>query len=149
MKTLTYHINIQAPVQQVWNTMLQPDTYKQWVAVSWPGSFYKGNWEKDARIRFISDDGSGTLAHIKEITPYKTINAEHIAVLHPGGIEDSNSDLAKGWIGITEQYRFEQHNNETVLQVDITTNPAWENMFNQGWPGALQKLKELCENTNN
>jgi len=149
MKKLTYQISISAPVQEVWNTMLQPDTYKKWVEVSWPGSFYKGNWEKDARISFVSKDGSGTLAEIKEIIPYKKIGAEHIAVLLPGGIEDTTSDLAKGWVGITEHYNFIQRKDETVLEVEINTHPAWEKMFNDGWPNALQKLKEICEQNNN
>ena len=149
MKKLTYQISIHAPVQDVWNTMLQPDTYKKWVEVSWPGSFYKGSWKKDARISFVSENGSGTLAEIKEFTPYKTIGAEHIAVLLPGGTEDTTSDIAKGWVGITEQYNFIQRKDETVLEVAITTNPAWEEMFNSGWPNALQKLKEICEHNNN
>ena len=149
MKQLRYQISIHASVQEVWNTVLQPDTYKDWVAVSWPGSFYTGNWEKDASIRFISHNGSGTLARIKDIIPYNKINAEHIAVLHPGGIEDSTSDLARGWTGTTEQYMFTERNNETVLQVDIHTHPAWESMFDRGWPAALQQLKMICEKNHN
>lgn len=149
MKQLSYQISIHAPVQEVWNTMLQPDTYKQWVAASWPGSFYQGKWEKNERIRFVSEDGSGTLARIEAITPNQFIHAKHIAVLQPGGIEDSTSELAKGWIGITEHYLFTENNNDTVLEIAIQTNPAWEKMFNQGWPNALQKLKEICEQQHN
>lgn len=42
MEHLEYSIVISAPAKKVWETMLQEDTYKQWVAKSWPNSF--GTW---------------------------------------------------------------------------------------------------------
>jgi uncharacterized protein YndB with AHSA1/START domain len=145
MKKLVYKINIEAPKQKVWNTMLQPDSYKKWVASSWPGSFYKGSWEQGEQIRFIGKDGSGTLAQIKDLNLYKNIDAEHIAILLNGVVEDTTSDLARNWVGITEKYTFSETDGKTELTVTINTNPEWEKMFDDGWPNALMKLKELCE----
>jgi uncharacterized protein YndB with AHSA1/START domain len=146
MKTLEFKISIAAPKEKVWDTMLHPDTYKQWTAVSWPDSFYKGKWEKGEKISFISDDGSGTMALIKELKPYEHIVATHIAILNVGGIEDTTTEPAKRWIGNTEEYTFKERNGETDLTLKITTNPDFEKMFNDGWPNALKKLKEICEN---
>ncbi len=145
MKKLEYTISINAPAEKVWTTMLTHDTYQEWTGVSWPGSLYKGSWKQGENIRFIGANGSGTLATITTCDPYKQITAEHIAVLLEGGVEDKESDMAKGWVGTKESYFFIAVKNSTRLNVEMFINPAWEKMFNDGWPGALAKLKEICE----
>jgi hypothetical protein len=80
-----------------------------------------------------------------EHKPYDYSFAKHIAVLNPGGIEDRDSDVAKGWIGTTESYSFTEQNDVTELKIELTINPEWEKMFSDGWPKALAKLKEICE----
>ncbi len=145
MKQLVYEINIAAPKEKVWDIMLAPETFKEWTAVSWPGSFYQGKWEQGEKMRFVSDNGSGTLVIIHELTPYKYMGAEHIAILNPGGGEDTTSDLARDWVGSTECYTFRESAGTTDLRIDIGTAPQWEQMFGDGWPNALLKLKEMCE----
>lgn len=44
-----------------------------------------------------------------------------------------------------ESYTFKEKEGRTELIVEIETPPSWENMFNEGWPIALKKLKEICE----
>jgi hypothetical protein len=50
---------MQAPVERVYKTMLEDETYRQWTAVFNPGSHYIGSWEKGAKILFIGTDDSG------------------------------------------------------------------------------------------
>jgi uncharacterized protein YndB with AHSA1/START domain len=145
MEHLEYKVEISAPAKTVWETMLQKETYKQWVAKSWPGSFYEGKWAKGEKIRFIGPDGSGTLAELVEAKPYERILARHIAVLNPGGVEDTTSEVAKGWIGGTEEYRFAEHHGKTTVTVLIQTKTEWKQMFDEGWPGALDELKKIAE----
>ena len=145
MKNLEYKIHINAPKQKVWKTMIQRGTYEQWVAASWPGSSYEGKWNEGEKIKFVSKNGSGTLALIEVFKPYDYISAKHIAALLEGGREDYDSDIAKGWIGTMESYTFNERNGETDLTVEIKTNPVWQKMFDDGWPNALKKLKEICE----
>jgi hypothetical protein len=146
MKTLSFNIDIKAGKQKVWDTMLAAETYQEWTNVSWPGSYYKGQWKKGEKIRFVSTSGEGgTVASITELIPYNSIVAEHVAIINSDGTEDMDSEMAKGWVGTTEAYKFDEQNGKTTLQVKINTNPAWEEMFTEGWPNALAKLKELCE----
>jgi uncharacterized protein YndB with AHSA1/START domain len=145
MEHLEYKVVISAPAKKVWETMLQEETYKQWVAKSWPDSFYEGKWIKGEKIRFIGPDGSGTLADLVEVKPYERIFARHVAVLGPGGTEDRTSEVAKGWIGITEEYKFSEQAGKTTVTVSIETNPEWRKMFDDGWPTALQELKRIAE----
>jgi uncharacterized protein YndB with AHSA1/START domain len=146
MEHLEYEVVISAPAKKVWETMLQKDTYRQWVAKSWPGSFYEGKWAKGEQIRFIgSEEGGGTLAELVEVKPYENVFARHIAVLGPGGTEDRTSEMAKGWIGSTEEYRLAEDDGKTTLTVLVETNPEWRSMFDEGWPGALEELKQMAE----
>ena len=146
MKHLEYKTQIAANKKKVWNTMLAPDTYKVWTGVSWPGSTYEGIWAKGENIRFIGPSGEGTLATLVEQKPYEDLLAKHIAVIKADGSEDRDSDVAQGWVGTLERYTFKEHDGKTELTVSIDTTPAWESMFNEGWPNALAKLKEICEN---
>ena len=146
MKTLNYEITIAASPQKVWETMLEKETYVQWVSVSWPGSSYKGECKKGASIRFTGEDGGGgTLAEITELKPYSRVVAEHVAVLLEDGSEDRESDMAKGWIGTTEAYTFTGEGGSTKVEVELTTAPEWASMFEEGWPNALEALKQLVE----
>jgi uncharacterized protein YndB with AHSA1/START domain len=145
MKNLEYKIVISAPAKKVWETMLNEETYKQWVAKSWPNSFYEGKWAKGEKIKFIGPEGTGTLAEIVEFKPYERILARHIAVLGKGGVEDRTSEDAKGWIGTTEEYRFAEDKGKTTVTVLMGTTKEWAKMFDQGWPPALEELKKLAE----
>ena len=146
MKTLHFETVVDASPQKVWETMLDKETYKKWVDVSWPGSSYHGEWKQGAQIRFTGDDGGGgTLGEVIELDPYKKVVVEHVAVLLDGGKEDRESDMAKGWIGATEAYTFTGENGSTRLDVEITTAPEWSSMFEDGWPKALVALKQLAE----
>lgn len=145
MNKLQFRIKIDAPKEKVWNVMLGKDTYPVWIGASWPTSYYEGDWLIDNNVKFISSDGSGTLAQVVEHRQYAISKVKHSAVLLPEGIEDKESDTAKGWIGTTECYTFSEIGDSTELVVDVDTLPSWIKMFEDGWPGALDKLKELCE----
>jgi uncharacterized protein YndB with AHSA1/START domain len=144
MEKLVFKTTIAASLQQVWNTMLHPQTYKEWTGVSWPGSYYEGRWEAGENLRFISPGGSGTLARLVEHRPYAFSKAKHIAILK-GGVEDRDSKEAKAWIGTTESYTFTETAGGTELKVEIDTRPDFAGMFTADFPKSLAKLKELCE----
>ena len=146
MKKLTFKIDIGASRKKVWDTMLNPVTFKEWANAGWPGAYFEGNWKQGEKIRFLSPGRGGTLAMLVEEKPYEFILAKHIAVIDSNGSEDRNSDEARNWIGTTEAYTFIEKNGKSRLQVEMSTAPEWEKMATDGWPKALAKLKEICEN---
>jgi uncharacterized protein YndB with AHSA1/START domain len=147
MKKLEFKTTINAKREKVWQTMLAPETYREWVNVSWPNSRYEGKWATGENIRFIGgeENQGGTLANFVEVRKPEYILAKHIAVINADGTEDRTSETAKGWIGTTEEYTFTEKDGKTELKVVINTSPDWESMFTDGWPNALNKLKEICE----
>ena len=145
METLKFEVKIDAGRKQVWDTMLHPDTYREWVNVSWPGSHFEGKWVQGEDIKFLSAGQGGTLATLVEVRPYEVILARHVAVIRSDGSEDRTSDVARGWVGTTERYTFTETNGGTVLSVLVETSPEWSDMFSEGWPAALEKLKAMSE----
>jgi uncharacterized protein YndB with AHSA1/START domain len=145
MKEIRFKAKIFAPKKKVWDTMLNLDTYKEWTSVAWPGSTFEGTWKKGTDIRFVGPDSSGTLATIVDLEPYQRVVARHIALLQKGGAEDRTSDDAKRWVGSSERYDFDENNGTTTLNITINVTPEWEQMMKEGWPLALNKLKEITE----
>ena len=138
MKKLHYAITIEAPRQLVWDTMLAPDTYRQWTSAFCEGSYYEGSWEKSSTIRFLSPGGEGMRAEIAENRPL-----EHISILHKACI------TAEGEVAFPEaayeNYTFRDAGHGTELQVEMDTDEKHEAMFADMWPRALALLKALCE----
>src|ERR1700743_3527339 len=110
MKKLEFKIDIAANREKVWNIMLNPETYKEWVNISCPGSYYEGNWKQGEKVRLISPGHGGTLTTIVENRQFEFIMAKHIAVVNPDGTEDRDSGVAKGWIGTIETYTLTENN---------------------------------------
>ena len=145
MKKLEFKIDINASAKKVWDTFLDPESFKEMISASYPGSYYKGQWKKGENVKFLSDKEGGTLANIVELRPYEYILAKHVAVINADGTEDRTSDQAKGWIGSTEEYNFTERNGKTEVKIIVNTTPEWEKMFSDGWPNSLKKLKQICE----
>ncbi len=125
--------------------MIGQETYKDWTNAAWPGSDFKGEWEEGKNLHFAGESGGGTLATVTTLDLYNEIVLTHIALLQPGGIEDTESEWAKKWIGSIERYNFKEKNGTTKLTVTLQIYKEWEEMFNKDWPIALAALKQICE----
>ncbi|MDP2301676.1 MAG: SRPBCC domain-containing protein [Ignavibacteria bacterium] len=151
MKKLQYKIEINAPAEKVYNTMLginNIETYQQWTAVFNPSSTYKGNWEKGSKILFIGTDENGNtggmVSEIAENIPNKFVSIRHCGVLQ-GEKEITEGPEVDKWAGGLENYSFEEINGVTIVSVETDTIEEYVNYFDEHWPKALEKLKEIVE----
>jgi hypothetical protein len=148
MQRLHFSIDINAPREKVWNTMLEDQTYREWTSAFTPGSYYEGDWSEGSKITFLGPDESGKLggmvARVTESRPHERIAVEHYGVVQDG-VEDTSSAAAKGWAGAQEAYTFRQNNGSTEVLVEVDTADEFKDMFNDMWPRALQKLKQISE----
>lgn len=149
MQKLHFSIVINAPADKVWSTMLDDNTYRIWTEAFSPGSYYKGDWNKGSKILFLGpgEKGeSGMVSRIKENRKHEFISIEHLGMVQDGK-EDTTSEETKAWAGALENYTFKEKNGATELLIDLTGNFADEfaTMFEDMWPNALKKLKEIAE----
>lgn len=144
MKKIHFKKTMQAPVEKVWDTMFEDETYRQWTRAFTEGSHFKGSWEEDAKILFLDADNNGMVSTIAENRRYQFISIKHIGIVNEGE-EDTDSDEALKWAPAFENYSFSEKNGETTVTVDMDVEEEYEAMFNKIWPEALNLLKNICE----
>jgi len=144
MKTLHFTTRIRANREAVWNTLIAPETYKIWTAEFAEGSDFEGSWAQGERIRFLAPDGNGISSIIAENRPHTFISIKHLGCVK-AGIEDMESEDARGWATSFENYSFSDDGLFTELQVDLAVPAEFEACMLQTWPKALSKLKAICE----
>jgi uncharacterized protein YndB with AHSA1/START domain len=149
LEVIHFAIDIDAPVEKVYSTMLNDETYRAWTAEFNATSRYKGSWDKGSKILFVGTDNDGVdggmVSHIRENVANKFISIEHKGILK-GKEEIVTGPEVEGWSGSLENYTFKSNNGRTLLEVDMDSNPDFRSYFEETWPKALSKLKSICEN---
>ncbi|QSE99258.1 SRPBCC domain-containing protein [Fulvivirga lutea] len=152
MKKLTYQTSIKAQADKVYRVMLGLDnkkTYEQWTAEFNPTSTYEGSWDKGSKIHFVGTDENGNkggmVSEIVENAPGKFVSIRHYGILQ-GDKEITEGPQVEQWAGGHENYKFEESNGITTLTVEVDTADEYASYFDETWPKAFTKLKELAEN---
>jgi uncharacterized protein YndB with AHSA1/START domain len=151
MEKLHYSITINAPKEKVWEIVFIEETYKQWTEPFSPGpaSRFEGDWSEGSKILFLSTNektgkDEGMVSMIAENRLYEFLSIKHIGIMKDG-VEDTESEEAKKWAPAFENYTFKETNGVTEFIVDVDIEEEYKSMFQDMWPKALQKLKELAE----
>lgn len=149
MQKLHCSIVINAPREKVWDVMLGDATYREWTSVFNPkGSWYEGGWNTGDDIRFYGPGENGELggmiARIAESRKPEFVSIEHRGMME-NGVDDLTSDKVKAWQGAHENYTFNEVDGGTEVLVDMDVEDEYVPMFNEMWPKALAKLKEVAE----
>ena len=149
MQRKHYSIRIHAPREKVWDVMLSDATYREWTKVFHDGSFFKGDWEQGSKMLFIGPDPEGgpdmgMIAYVRENRHPEFISLEHVGMVK-GDEEDTTSEDVKKWTPAFENYTFTEIDGGTTVDIEIDVNEEYESMFEEMWPKALERLKELVE----
>ncbi len=124
--------------------MLDDETYRRWTSAFTEGSYYEGSWEEGSKILFLDPDGNGMVAKIAENRPHEFVSIEMVGFVQKG-VEDTESDGAQAMAGAHENYTLKESDGKTEVQVDMDSSDEYYAVFDEMWPRALKKLKELCE----
>lgn len=151
MKKLQFKKDINTTAQKVYETMLglkNKSTYEFWTAVFNPTSTYEGSWDKGSKIYFVGVDENGKkggmVSEIKENQQAKFVSIKHYGFLD-GEKEITSGEQVEKWAGGHENYSFNENNGITTVTVDIDAVEEYLNFFNDNYPIALEKLKEISE----
>ncbi|UCF36571.1 MAG: SRPBCC domain-containing protein [Acidobacteriota bacterium] len=148
MKRLRYSITINSPKEKVWKTMLEDATYRIWSEVFMKGSHFTGDWSEGSKMLFLAPDECGKtfgmVSLIRKNRLYEFISIEHLGFLKDG-VEDTTSPEVKAFAGAQENYTFTEKDRRTEVLVELDTVEEYAGMFEDTWPRALEKLKELAE----
>ena len=151
MKKLQFKIEINATAQKVYETMLglnDKKNYEHWTSAFNPTSTYEGSWEKGSKILFVGCDENGKKGGMVSKVE-ENERAKYVSILHYGFLDGENEittgEQVEKWAGGHENYTFQENNTITTLTVDIDTIDEYEDYFNQTYPKALEKLKEILQ----
>lgn len=151
MEKLQFKIKINASPDKVYSTMLglnNKSTYEYWTAAFNPTSTYEGSWIKGSKICFVGTDENGKRGGmVSEVVENKS--SEFVSIRHNGFIDGENEittgELVEKWAGGLENYSFEENQGITTVTVDIDVISEYLDYFNEHYPIALEKLKEIAE----
>ncbi|MGG7510243.1 SRPBCC family protein [Plantibacter sp. YIM 135249] len=148
MDTLQFTVDINAPADRVWSTMLDQETYREWTGAFHEGSRYTGGWNLGDEIRFVGaeDEGpeSGMLGKIVANRPNEFVSIEYTGQIEDG-VDDTTSEFAEKLIGCHENYSFREHDGITTVTVEVDSIDEFTEMFQEMWPPALAALKAIAE----
>ena len=148
MEKLHFVTKIDAPAAVVWNAMLGDETYREWTNEFNPGSYFEGGWEQGDIIRFLGPDENGEiggmLGRIVANIPNEFVSIEYYGLV-ANGVDDTTSEAVKELVGTHESYTLSEAGGVTTVEIELDIEDAYVEMFNEMWPRALAKLKEIVE----
>ncbi|MFN3342631.1 MAG: hypothetical protein ACK40M_08030 [Flavobacteriales bacterium] len=75
--------------------------------------------------------------------------AKFVSIRHYGFLEGDNEittgEQVEKWAGGHENYSFEENNGNTTVTVDLDTIEEYLDYFNNTYPAAMDKLKQISE----
>ncbi|MEJ7692509.1 SRPBCC domain-containing protein [Daejeonella sp.] len=146
MKKLEFTKEIKAPVQKVWDTLWNEETYSQWTAPFNPngGSTIQTDWKVGGKTLFLDTEGNGMISTIKSKNePYEMVFEHQGEVIK--GIEDTTSEKVKSWAGSLEEYHLSESNGITTLKASVQTGEEWAKMMSEGFGKGFEIVKEISE----
>ncbi|WP_143306229.1 SRPBCC family protein [Chitinophaga vietnamensis] len=144
MPNKQFSILINAPRNKVWDVLWTDDSYRQWAAIFYEGSCAKTDWKKGSKIHFVDSTDSGMVAEVAESIPGEYMSIRHLGTV-TNGVENYESADAQEWNGSLENYTLREKNGQTTLEVQMDIAQDYLSYFEDTWPKALQKIKELAE----
>jgi hypothetical protein len=151
MEKIQFTQAIAAPAQKVYETMLglkDKSTYESWTAAFNPTSTFEGSWDKGSKIYFVGVDENGKkggmISEIAENRPAEFVSIRHYGFLD-GDTEITTGEQVEKWTGGHENYTYQEQDGITTVIVDLDTVSEYLDFFNDTYPAALEKLKELAE----
>jgi len=151
MTRFQFTTQINASAQIVYEIMLglkEKSSYEYWTAAFNPKSTFEGSWEMGSKIYFVGVDSSGKkggiISEIEENRPAAFVSIRHYGFLD-GEQEITSGEKVEQWAGGHENYTNAENNGIATVTVELDSVDEYKDYFNQHYPIALGKLKEIAE----
>lgn len=147
MEKQNFNITIDAPREKVWDVLWGDTTYPEWTSAFAEGSRVETDWEEGSKALFAGPDNGGMVSTIAENRPNEFLSIRHVGIVNDG-VGNFDSETANGWAGALENYTLKSAGGKTELFVDMDITEEYREYFQNAWPKALRKVKELAERVN-
>jgi uncharacterized protein YndB with AHSA1/START domain len=147
MEKLTFKTGIRATREKVWASLWKDKNYRQWTAVFAEGSKAETDWKKGSKALFLDAKNDGMSSVIADNVPNQYLSIKHLGAVVKG-VEYFDRPEDEAWRGAHENYSLSTTGTNTQLTVELESkgmDPKMLAYFEDTWPKALEKLKELAE----
>lgn len=144
MKKVEFSTTINAPAEQVWQALWEDANYRNWTSAFSEGSHADTDWKEGSKVLFLDGKGSGMFSTVAKNIPNKFMSFKHLGVVKDGVEQPADAETEQ-WAGALENYTLTENNGSTKLTVDIDVAGDFETYFNDTFPKALERVKELAE----
>ena len=141
MQKMQFSIEIEAPSEKVWQTLWEDKTFRDWGNIIDEGQYMVGELAEGREVQFISAEGLGVTSVIEKLIPHEYIAFKQVADTMDSGKQERD----KEWTGGKESFELIENNNITSLTVKIDVPPGLEEIFEDRFPKALERVKILAE----
>jgi uncharacterized protein YndB with AHSA1/START domain len=142
MNQLHYDTHIKAPRATVWKVLWDDASYREWTKVFADGSYAVSDWNEGSRIQFIdpaSNDGMSAI--IEKKVPNEYMCFRHVAEIRNGKEEP----YPESQVGRERYTLTATAGDGTQLRVDLDAPEQYQAVFDDKFPKALERVKELSE----
>lgn len=144
MKKITFNIDINAPKEKVWYSLWDEENYEDWTSAFCEGSSTISDWNEGSKIYFIDPTGSGMNSKIVTKKPFDIMTFKHFGEVK-NYTELPETEITKAWSGSEERYDLTENNGITTVTVNVDIVESHLEYFNEAFPKALEKLKNIAE----
>ncbi|MFB3812600.1 MAG: SRPBCC domain-containing protein [Terriglobales bacterium] len=144
MLRLSFSTTINAPKEKVWRAMLADETYRQWTSAFAEGSYAVTDWKEGSKALFLTPAGEGMVSRIVAHRPNEFLSIQHVGIVK-NGVEDVQTPEGKEWGGAFENYTLREVDGASSLTIEMDVTDDYRSYFEETWPKALSKLKEIAE----
>ncbi|HYC40925.1 MAG TPA: SRPBCC domain-containing protein [Chitinophagaceae bacterium] len=145
MEKKRYEISIHASPEKVWQTLWDLSRYQAWTSVFAEGSTVEtDDWREGSRVLFLDGKGNGMVSEVAANRPNELMSFRHLGTVKDG-IQDLDSEETRKWAGAKEDYHLAADNGKTRLTVEMDITDDFLEYFENTWPKALARIKELAE----
>jgi len=144
MERIFFKIEIDALKERIWDILWNDTTYPVWTSVFSEGSRAETDWRKGSKVLFLNAEGNGMISKIADHIPNEYMSIQHLGTYN-NGVEDYDSEEVKKWGDAFENYKLSTKDGKSLLSVEMDTDDEYKGYFEEKWPLALGKVKELAE----
>ena len=144
MEKMHFSIDIDAPRERVWRALWSDTSYPEWTSAFSPGSRAVSDWREGSKIQFLDGEGQGMESLIEKSVPNEFMSFKHLGIIQEGQVQPPD-EKTREWSGNHENYTLRDRNGRTTLNVDLESPQEYKDMFNDKFPKALHRLKEIAE----
>ncbi len=142
MKKLQFQIEINASKEDVWATLWEDNTFRDWANIIDEGTYMVGEMVEGKTVKFISGPtGYGVTSFIDKLVLEKYVLFKHMVDTKDNG----QNERANQWTGGTESYSLEEKDGITTLTIITDAPEELEEMFKERIPKVLERIKALSE----